>query len=126
MLTRQRGALKESVIDVVAGVSMEDRGAGHGRKVTVNGVEGAWRPKARLERRRRAELAHPRAVDHLGSEYRFHPADDRFVRDHPGVWHPGTFVPGVIGGISLLLALIGLSTLPVHYGALACFSSASH
>ncbi len=34
-------------------------------------------------------------------------------------WHPGTFVPGVIGGVSIILALIALSALPVHYGALA-------
>lgn len=34
-------------------------------------------------------------------------------------WNPGAFVPGVIGGISLLLAMIALSLLPVHYGALA-------
>jgi membrane-bound serine protease (ClpP class) len=33
-------------------------------------------------------------------------------------WHPGSFVPGVIGGISLILALTALSALPVHYGAL--------
>jgi membrane-bound serine protease (ClpP class) len=34
-------------------------------------------------------------------------------------WNPGTFVPGVIGAICLILALVSLSTLPVHYGALA-------
>lgn len=34
-------------------------------------------------------------------------------------WNPGTFVPGTIGGVSLILALIALSALPVHYGALA-------
>ncbi len=34
-------------------------------------------------------------------------------------WHPGTFVPGTIGGVSLILALISLSALPVHYGAMA-------
>lgn len=34
-------------------------------------------------------------------------------------WHPGTLVSGVIGGVSLILALIALSALPVHYGALA-------
>jgi membrane-bound serine protease (ClpP class) len=34
-------------------------------------------------------------------------------------WNPGAFVPGVLGGISLLLAMIALSLLPVHYGALA-------
>jgi membrane-bound serine protease (ClpP class) len=33
-------------------------------------------------------------------------------------WNPGTFVPGTIGGISLILALTSLSVLPVHYGAL--------
>jgi membrane-bound serine protease (ClpP class) len=33
-------------------------------------------------------------------------------------WNPGTFVPGVVGGISLILALIGLWALPVTYGAL--------
>ncbi|MEX2127064.1 MAG: nodulation protein NfeD [Xanthobacteraceae bacterium] len=34
-------------------------------------------------------------------------------------WNPGTFIPGTIGGVSLILALIALSALPVHYGALA-------
>jgi membrane-bound serine protease (ClpP class) len=34
-------------------------------------------------------------------------------------WNPGTFVPGTIGGVSLIVALIALSALPVHYGALA-------
>jgi membrane-bound serine protease (ClpP class) len=34
-------------------------------------------------------------------------------------WNPGVYLPGVVGGISLLLALIALSALPVHYGALA-------
>ena len=33
-------------------------------------------------------------------------------------WTPGTFVPGVVGGISLVMALIALSALPVSYGAL--------
>jgi membrane-bound serine protease (ClpP class) len=33
-------------------------------------------------------------------------------------WNPGTFVAGVVGGISLILGLIGLSALPVNYGAL--------
>jgi membrane-bound serine protease (ClpP class) len=32
--------------------------------------------------------------------------------------HPGTFVPGTIGAISLILALTALTVLPVHYGAL--------
>jgi membrane-bound serine protease (ClpP class) len=33
-------------------------------------------------------------------------------------WNPGTLVAGVVGGISLILALIGLSALPVNFGAL--------
>jgi membrane-bound serine protease (ClpP class) len=33
-------------------------------------------------------------------------------------WHPGTFVPGVVGGICLILALVAFSALPVNYGAL--------
>ena len=34
-------------------------------------------------------------------------------------WNPGSYAPGVVGAISLILALIALSTLPVSYGALA-------
>lgn len=34
-------------------------------------------------------------------------------------WHPGVVAPGVIGGISLILALTALSALPVNYGAMA-------
>jgi membrane-bound serine protease (ClpP class) len=33
--------------------------------------------------------------------------------------HPGSFLPGVVGGISLLVALTALSVLPVNYGGLA-------
>jgi membrane-bound serine protease (ClpP class) len=33
-------------------------------------------------------------------------------------WNPGSFAPGVIGGVSLLLALGGLSVLPVSYAGL--------
>jgi membrane-bound serine protease (ClpP class) len=33
-------------------------------------------------------------------------------------WNPGTLVAGVVGGISLILALMALSALPVNYGAL--------
>ena len=35
------------------------------------------------------------------------------------LWSPGTLVPGVIGVICLILALIALATLPIQYGALA-------
>lgn len=33
-------------------------------------------------------------------------------------WTPGAIIPGVLGGICLLLAMIALSVLPVQYGAL--------
>lgn len=33
-------------------------------------------------------------------------------------WHPGGLVPGTVGGISLILALVALTLLPVNYGAL--------
>ncbi len=35
------------------------------------------------------------------------------------LWSPGTLVPGVIGVICLILALMALTTLPIQYGALA-------
>jgi len=34
-------------------------------------------------------------------------------------WHPGAVVPGVIGGICLIVALTALSVLPVNYAGLA-------
>ena len=34
-------------------------------------------------------------------------------------WSPGAMIPGVVGGISLLLGLTALSVLPVSYGGLA-------
>jgi membrane-bound serine protease (ClpP class) len=33
-------------------------------------------------------------------------------------WNPGTYLSGTVGAISLILALIALTVLPVHYGAL--------
>ena len=40
-------------------------------------------------------------------------------------WTPGAVAPGVIGGISLIVALTALSVLPVNYAGLACCSSVS-
>jgi membrane-bound serine protease (ClpP class) len=34
-------------------------------------------------------------------------------------WHPGTVVPGVIGAISLIVALMSLSVLPINYAGMA-------
>ena len=89
-----------------------------GRKVTVGGaehdvgdqgrhapstIEPDWRTTALLG-------------DRFRSQRRLHPAADRRLR-HP-VSSSGTRArtcPGVIGAISLILALIALSTLPVSY-----------
>lgn len=35
------------------------------------------------------------------------------------LWHPGFGVTGTIGALSLLIAMVSLSVLPVHYGGLA-------
>ncbi len=35
------------------------------------------------------------------------------------IYHPGTYFPGVLGGISFLLGLVSLQILPINYGGLA-------
>jgi membrane-bound serine protease (ClpP class) len=112
-------ALKEGVIDVVA-TSMEDlRAQIDGRKVTIDGVEHTLATKnaavtvieADWRTRALSIISDPNVafilllIGFYGIIFEF--------------WNPGTFAPGVIGGICLLLALTGLSALPVHYGALA-------
>ena len=39
-------------------------------------------------------------------------------------WSPGAIAPGVVGGISLIVALTALSVLPVNLGGLALLLSA--
>jgi membrane-bound serine protease (ClpP class) len=112
-------ALKEGVIDVVA-VSMEDlRAQVDGRKVTIDSVERSLATKnaavtvieADWRTRALSIISDPNVafillmIGFYGIIFEF--------------WNPGVFAPGVIGAICLLLALTGLSALPVHYGALA-------
>lgn len=40
------------------------------------------------------------------------------------IYHPGTYFPGVLGGIAFLLGLISLQILPINYGGLALIALA--
>ncbi|MEX0752854.1 MAG: nodulation protein NfeD [Xanthobacteraceae bacterium] len=112
-------ALKEGVIDVVASSVDDLRAQIDGRKVSVGGAE-------------RTLATRNAAVTVFEADWRTRALS---IISDPNIafillmigfygvilefWNPGALVPGVIGGISLLLALTGLSALPVHYGALA-------
>src|SRR5581483_9684802 len=112
-------AQKQGVVDVVAASLAELLAKIDGRKVTIGGTERVlatkdapvtafdpdWRTRAL------SVISDPNIafillmIGFYGLIFEF--------------WSPRMFAPGVIGGICLLLAFIGLSTLPVHYGALA-------
>jgi membrane-bound serine protease (ClpP class) len=111
-------ALKAGVIDVFATSTGDLLTQIDGRKVKIDGVEKTLATKGA-----KAETLTPDLRTRLLS-----------VISNPNVaflllmigfyglilefWNPGTFIPGVIGGISLILALIALSALPLNYGAL--------
>lgn len=111
-------ALKEHVVEIVAPTVGDLLAQADGRKVTVNGQERilatkdaalvtftpGWRTQLL------AVISDPNVA---------------FILLMIGVygillefWNPGTFLPGTIGAISLILALTALTVLPVHYGAL--------
>ncbi len=116
-LTAQE-ALKQGVVEIVAGSVDDVLAQANGRVVTVGGaqrtlatrgaavitVEPDWRTKLL------GTITDPNIAFILlligvyGLLFEF--------------WNPGVFFPGVLGGICLLLALIALSVLPVQYGAL--------
>jgi len=112
-------AVRERVVDVLA-ADVEDLMAKlHGRTVSIRGderklaieglpvelVDANWRMRLL------ATIADPNIAVILmmigiyGILFEF--------------WSPGALVPGVVGGISLLLGLTALSVLPVNYGGLA-------
>jgi membrane-bound serine protease (ClpP class) len=111
-------AHKQAVIEIVAG-NMDDLLAQlDGRKVAIGGAEKTLATKSAqivtIEPDLRTQLlsviSNPN-VAFLLLMIGFYGMILEF-------WSPGSFIPGVVGGISLILALIGLSALPVNYGAL--------
>jgi membrane-bound serine protease (ClpP class) len=111
-------ALKAGVVDILA-VSNDDLLTQlDGRKVMIGGIERTLATKGAaiveiepdLRTRLLSVISNPN-VAFLLLMIGFYGIVLEF-------WHPGSFAPGVIGGISLILALIGLSALPVNYGAL--------
>ncbi len=111
-------ARKQGVVEIVAGSIDDVLAQADGRVVTVGGgprtlstrgaavttVEPDWRTKLL------GVIAEPNVAFILlligvyGLLFEF--------------WSPGAVLPGVLGGICLLLALMALSVLPVQYGAL--------
>jgi len=111
-------ALKEHVVEIVAPTVDDLLAQADGRKVSVNGQDRilatknaalvTFTPSWRVQVL--AVLSDPNVA---------------FILLMIGVygillefWTPGTFVPGTVGAISLILALTALTVLPVHYGAL--------
>jgi membrane-bound serine protease (ClpP class) len=111
-------ALKEGVIDIVAQDLNDLLARATGRIVTVGGVE----TKLAIASARR-EFIEPDWRTRLLAA--ISDPNVAFILLLVGVygillefWNPGGLIPGVIGGISLLLALTALSALPIQYGAL--------
>ena len=112
-------ALKERVIDVVAGSTNELLSAIDGRRVTTATGEQTLSTKGRTvdvleptwNMRVLAAIADPNIA---------------FILMLIGIYgiifefmNPGAVAPGVVGGICLIVALTALSALPVSYGGLA-------
>lgn len=111
-------AHKEAVIDAVAG-NMDDLLTQlDGRKVTTGGVEKTLATKGAeivtLEPDLRTRLLSVISIPNVA----FLLLMIGFYGIILEFWTPGSFVPGVVGGVSLIVALVGLSALPVNYGAL--------
>ena len=112
-------ALKERVVDIVAGDIDRLLAAADGRTVTTTAGEIKLATKGRRIVEHKADwktevmavIADPNIafilllIGFYGIVFEF--------------MHPGAVAPGVIGAISLLVALTALSVLPVNYGGLA-------
>ncbi len=111
-------AHKQGVVEIVATSVQDLLDQAGGRKVSVNGRERVLATKdatvVALEADWRTTLLGVIADPNVA-----------FILLLIGIygvlfelWSPGVYFPGVAGGISLLLAFIALSVLPVQYGAL--------
>jgi membrane-bound serine protease (ClpP class) len=111
-------AQKEGVVELVADSLSDVLAQADGRKVMVAGVETTLRTK-------NAEIV--AAVPDWRTKALSAISDPNiaFLLMLIGFyglilefWNPGTFAPGVIGAISLIVGLTALTALPVNYGAL--------
>ena len=112
-------AQQAGVVEIVAGTLPDFLAQADGRKVTVAGAEQTLATKGAI-----VEVLEPEWRTRLLAAI----ADPNiaFILLLVGVYgllfefmNPGVLISGVIGGIALLLAMISLSVLPVHFGALA-------
>ncbi|MGA7486067.1 MAG: nodulation protein NfeD, partial [Xanthobacteraceae bacterium] len=116
-LTAQE-ALKQGVVEIVAGSVDDVLAQANGRVVTFGGAQHTLATRGAAV----ITLAPDWRTKLLGT---ITDPNIAFILLLIGVygllfefWNPGVFFPGVLGGICLLLALIALSVLPVQYGAL--------
>jgi membrane-bound serine protease (ClpP class) len=111
-------AQKEGVVDLVADSLNDLLAQADGRKVMVAGVEMTWRT-------RNAEIIAVAPDWRTKALSAISDPNIAFLLMLIGFyglilefWNPGSFAPGVIGAISLIVGLTALTALPVNYGAL--------
>jgi membrane-bound serine protease (ClpP class) len=111
-------AQREGVVDMVADSLSELLAQADGRKVMVAGVETTYRT-------RNAEIVAVAPDWRTKALSAISDPNIAFLLMLIGFyglilefWNPGSFAPGVIGAISLIVGLTALTALPVNYGAL--------
>lgn len=111
-------AQKEGVVDLVTDSLNDLLAQADGRKVMVAGVETTWRT-------RNAEIIAVAPDWRTKALSAISDPNIAFLLMLIGFyglilefWNPGSFAPGVIGAISLIVGLTALTALPVNYGAL--------
>ena len=111
-------AQKEGVVDLVTDSLNDLLAQADGRKVMVAGVETTWRT-------RNAEIVAIAPDWRTKALSAISDPNIAFLLMLIGFyglilefWNPGSFAPGVIGAISLIVGLTALTALPVNYGAL--------